>query len=40
MPAWRERMSNESPLAMTGSMILSLIWTFLVSTILFALAGG
>jgi hypothetical protein len=31
--------SDESPVQMTGSMILSLIWTFLVSMILFALAG-
>ena len=31
--------SDEGPVEMTGSMILSLIWTFLVSMILFALAG-
>jgi hypothetical protein len=32
-------MTEEHPLQMTGSMILSLIWTLLVSIILFALAG-
>src|SRR5687767_10151257 len=32
-------MTDESPVQMTGSMILSLIWTFLVAMILFALAG-
>lgn len=32
-------MTDENPLAVTGSMILSLIWTFLVSMILFALSG-
>src|SRR5687767_385710 len=32
-------MTEENPIAMTGSMILSLVWTFLVSIILFALAG-
>ena len=32
-------MADDNPLKMTGSMILSLIWTFLVSMILFALAG-
>jgi hypothetical protein len=31
--------TDEHPLEMTGSMIVSLIWTFLVSMILFALAG-
>jgi hypothetical protein len=31
--------TDEHPLEMTGSMIASLIWTFLVSMILFALAG-
>jgi hypothetical protein len=31
--------SDESPIEMTGSMILSLVWTFVVSMILFALAG-
>src|SRR5688572_14088106 len=35
----KERMTEQHPLQMTGSMILSLIWTFLVSIILFALAG-
>lgn len=32
-------MTHEHPIRMTASMILSLIWTFLVSMILFALAG-
>jgi hypothetical protein len=32
-------MHDESPFQMTGSMILSLIWTFVVSMILFGLAG-
>jgi len=32
-------MNDENPFQMTGSMICSLVWTFLVSTILFALAG-
>jgi hypothetical protein len=31
--------TEENPVEMTGSMILSLIWTFVVSMILFALAG-
>lgn len=31
--------TDESPIEMTGSMILGLVWTFLVSMILFALAG-
>jgi hypothetical protein len=31
--------TDETPVQMTGSMILSLVWTFVVSMILFALAG-
>jgi hypothetical protein len=33
-------MSHEEQLELAGSMIFSLIWTFLASMILFALAGA
>lgn len=32
-------MNHEERIELTGSMIISLIWTFVVSTILFALTG-
>jgi hypothetical protein len=34
------RMDVEDRIQMTGSMILSLVWTLLVSTLLFALVGA
>ena len=37
---WEEDcMLDENQLRMTGSIILSLVWTLLVSTLLFALVG-